>query len=622
MSRFIVQSKSDTGQVRQKNEDNLHAESHDEYTLLIVCDGMGGHEAGEKASAIAVQSLIHSLSRAAPNNRYPDLISQALKNADQRVFEESIKSKIPSMGTTASVVLIRNNMLYVGYVGDSRVYLFRRDGKRYYQYLKTADHNHKTIAQRNDQKIPENEGNALIQAIGGGVEGVAPSTYKGFSFERGDLILVCSDGLTDMVSDQQIEQIIHQVPFEKLADELVEVANRQGGEDNISVVLLGDQETQRFVQGAQQEEKRRDEQQRQEEQRHQAEQERRENKARAQRQKEAAHHAQQKERQKEEARVRTEQHLMRERKTRQSHEKIPPDGRNHARAVHAQSKQKRDSRHSQKQPNKSNQENPPNKQNRSAKSPYQSRPKDVAPQKPANNNRMFAVVVITFGLIMAGLLMFLLSDPPENKAEKELVDVRAQYETLKQEKSDLAQNVTDLENMIRNFDHVALIQYQFDIKRNEVIEEIESKLKLTSDQACANGVIDCSSLTDPDNNPDPKDTAQNGENNDSPEDTEKSLRESKWKGAQKNLTSLINALGSIDLADEKSFGEERVIEYDAFIRGLNDNDNVKTERLERIKGCKHKPEESNTCVYDTNNGYPQEMCAFLCYLVQSQQKDE
>ena len=110
MSRFIVQSKSDTGQVRQKNEDNLHAESHDEYTLLIVCDGMGGHEAGEKASAIAVQSLIHSLSRAAPNNRYPDLISLELKNADQRVFEESIKSNITWMGTTASVVLIRNNM--------------------------------------------------------------------------------------------------------------------------------------------------------------------------------------------------------------------------------------------------------------------------------------------------------------------------------------------------------------------------------------------------------------------------------------------------------------------------------------------------------------------------------
>ena len=305
MNRFIVHSKSDVGQVRQKNEDNLYAETNDTYTLLIVCDGMGGHEAGEKASAIAVQSLIHYLSREESNNQYPYLISQSLKNTDKRVFEESQKLKAPSMGTTASVVLVRNNMLYVGWVGDSRVYLFRRDGKRYYQYLKTADYNFKTIAQRNDQKIPDNEGHALIQAIGGGVEGVAPSTYKGFPFESGDLILVCTDGLTDMVSDQQITQMIHNVPFDQLADELVKAANRQGGEDNISVVLLGDRETQHFVQSVQEEEKIREEQRRQEEQqrveeRIQIEKQREEQERETQRKREALLRAQEEEQQREE----------------------------------------------------------------------------------------------------------------------------------------------------------------------------------------------------------------------------------------------------------------------------------------------------------------------------------
>ena len=250
MSRFIVHAKSDTGQVRQKNEDNVYTHCDDEYCLLIVCDGMGGHEAGEEASRIAVQILVRSLSRESPYNLYADLMLQALKKADQRVYEQSIRLNTPSMGTTASVVLQRNNMLYVGWVGDSRIYLFRRDGNQYFQYLKTADHNNKTTAEKNNLPPPKGKGNALNQAIGGGVQGVEPSTYRGFSFQQGDLILICSDGLTDMVCDQQIKQIIHEVPFDQLVEHLVDAANEQEGKDNISVVAMGDYTTQTFVKRA------------------------------------------------------------------------------------------------------------------------------------------------------------------------------------------------------------------------------------------------------------------------------------------------------------------------------------------------------------------------------------
>ena len=247
-SKFIVVGKSDTGHVRQNNEDSLHAVSNDDYTLLLVCDGMGGHEAGEAASTIAIQSLIRSLSRKVHRNHYSSLVSQSLQIADRKVFHDSLRLNVPTMGTTASVVLIRNNMLYIGWVGDSRVYVFRRDGSAYYLYVKTDDHNFKTMYQKDGQRLPADvDGNILTQAIGGGVEGVNPSTYKGFSYETGDLILVCSDGLTNMVSDAEIKQMIHKVPFDNLVDEMIDRANENGGKDNISVLMLGDREAQRFV---------------------------------------------------------------------------------------------------------------------------------------------------------------------------------------------------------------------------------------------------------------------------------------------------------------------------------------------------------------------------------------
>lgn len=247
-NRFVVSGRSDTGLVRQNNQDTMHAKSNDDFTLLIVCDGMGGHEAGETASAIAMQSLIRSLSRKVHRNQYSSLVSQSLEIADRKVFHNSIRLNTPTMGTTASVVLLRDTMLYVGWVGDSRVYVFRRDKDEYYLYVKTDDHNYKTMAKRSGQPLPDDvDGNILVQAIGGGVEGVTPSTYKGFSYESGDLILVCSDGLTDMVSDAEIEQLIHDVPFDNLVDGLIDTANANGGKDNISVLILGDKVAQRFV---------------------------------------------------------------------------------------------------------------------------------------------------------------------------------------------------------------------------------------------------------------------------------------------------------------------------------------------------------------------------------------
>ena len=247
-SKFIVAGKSDRGHVRQNNQDTLYAKSNDDYTLLIVCDGMGGHEAGETASAIAMQSLIRALSRKVHRNQYSSLVSQALEIADRKVFHNSIRLNTPTMGTTASVVLLRDTMLYVGWVGDSRVYVFRRDEDAYYLYVKTDDHNYKTMAQRSGQPLRDDvDGNILVQAIGGGVEGVTPSTYKGFPYESGDLILVCSDGLTDMVSDAEIEQMIHEVPFDNLVEGLIDTANANGGKDNISVIILGDTKAQRFV---------------------------------------------------------------------------------------------------------------------------------------------------------------------------------------------------------------------------------------------------------------------------------------------------------------------------------------------------------------------------------------
>ena len=639
MSKFIVHSKSDTGKVRQKNEDSLYALSNDEYALLIVCDGMGGHEAGERASAIAKQSLIHSLSQKATNNQYPDLISQALKKADKRVLEDSIRSKNQSMGTTASVVLVRNNMLYVGWVGDSRVYLFRRDGEEYYQYLKTADHNHKTIAQRNAQDLPENEGNALIQAIGGGVEGVSPSTYKGFPFEQGDLVLVCSDGLTDMVSDQKIEQMIHQVPFDRLADSLVDAANRHGGEDNISVVLLGDYTTQNFVQDPHREEEKRKEEERIRQEERQREKERR-----------------LREKQIEEARIREEQRRAQERRRAQTQTTIPPEEGTHSKIseVNHQIQQK-----------KSRKKSHPNHDER------QKKERSPEPRKPKNANRTFALVVIFFGLIMAGLLMFLLSEPPKSELQIKLEQVTAERDKLQKENLTLQEEIRDLSDEIFDINGLILkdnlkdyrvklkkdaIIDGFEEKRIEVILQIQNTLALNVSEACATKIIDCTGLqikeeeeesSDTENkdtqdsaSPEqeevesPKDTAQKDTAQDdaSESDTDRNnTANSHWKAKKDALNKLVEIFQSINMQDGITFQMEQVEEYETFVNNLDN----KTKELEKIRGCQKRKElsscematyapekEESRDPESTGLEYPKEMCVFLCYLVENKDQEQ
>ena len=243
---YTIHSYSQAGP-HKKNEDSMYVHCDERYSLLVVCDGLGGHEAGEMASKITVKHLAHSLGHEVSNNRYQALVGQSLRSADQRVFEVSTRLETPSMGTTAAVVLMRDHTLYVGWVGDSRVYLFRRDGREYYQFLKTEDHNNKTLAQKKGVKIPQGEKNSLMQAIGGGIQGVDPSTYKGFPFQQGDLIIVCSDGLTAVVSDQEIEKMIHEVPFEQLIARFVKRVEELGGVDDVSVIVMGDYTTEKFM---------------------------------------------------------------------------------------------------------------------------------------------------------------------------------------------------------------------------------------------------------------------------------------------------------------------------------------------------------------------------------------
>jgi serine/threonine protein phosphatase PrpC len=227
--RVTAAAATDIGLVREGNEDSYLTEE----PLFAVADGMGGHRGGEVASQLAVETLEKLFKKGAGD--LPDQVQEA----NRVVFERSVvDEKVAGMGTTLTAALVEGDRVRLAHVGDSRAYLLRDGDLRRLTEDHTLVHRMVTegeISQEEAETHPQRS--VLTRALG--VETVVDVDDDTVQVRPGDRLLLCTDGLTSMVSEQAIEKVLRAVPDpQEAAERLVQIANEGGGTDNTTVVVL------------------------------------------------------------------------------------------------------------------------------------------------------------------------------------------------------------------------------------------------------------------------------------------------------------------------------------------------------------------------------------------------
>ena len=235
---------SDVGVVRPNNEDSHGSCWLDDGSLfVIVADGMGGHHAGEVASGLAVQ-VVEDIVGREPEADPRERIYNALMEANEAIREEGKRSGTQGMGTTSVVAVCRGAEVHIGLIGDSRCYQFRRG----HLLWRTVDHTR--VQDLIDAgKIDEVEARThpeagmLTRALGhtrmaDGRPLVPDVLAEPLVLEEKDALLMCSDGLHDLVEDWELGRIIAAQPPEASARQLIELARERGGHDNITVAVI------------------------------------------------------------------------------------------------------------------------------------------------------------------------------------------------------------------------------------------------------------------------------------------------------------------------------------------------------------------------------------------------
>jgi serine/threonine protein phosphatase PrpC len=242
--KFVA--RSEIGHARENNEDKFDFYEPDEEPLLaargsvyLVCDGMGGHNAGQIASELAAKQFLHAYYHLGGTAQ--EAARQAILQAHHYIAE--MASKVPSrygMGTTLTALILKQDEGILAHVGDSRCYRLREG------VFEPLSRDHTLVARLVEQGIltPEQakyhpQRNVIRQAVGVAdpSEPLEPD-IETFPLQAGDLYLLCSDGLTDMVDDAEIEAVLREEPPTRAAWRLVDRALANGGRDNITVVLV------------------------------------------------------------------------------------------------------------------------------------------------------------------------------------------------------------------------------------------------------------------------------------------------------------------------------------------------------------------------------------------------
>jgi protein phosphatase len=231
--------KTDVGLVREKNEDSMLIDPA--HGLYVVCDGMGGHVGGQVASQLAVATISEVIRTRNPDPEpdEPDRLVTAIRCANAAVFARARSDpSLHNMGTTVVAIRGENDMLHVCHVGDSRIYRLRQGA---FEQV-TRDHSLINLYEDNPELAarfgPPNS-NVIVRAVG--LREQVEVDHRVVAVEPGDMYLLCCDGLTDMVDDWILREMLAdgmQGALDECCDTLVRAALSNGGVDNTTVVIM------------------------------------------------------------------------------------------------------------------------------------------------------------------------------------------------------------------------------------------------------------------------------------------------------------------------------------------------------------------------------------------------
>ncbi|SMF22004.1 PP2C family protein-serine/threonine phosphatase [Pseudobacteriovorax antillogorgiicola] len=238
--RIVIYGKTDIGRTRKNNQDSLYVSS--EHGLVVVADGIGGRKGGEVASKMAVDGMKQAY-LSCDSLRHEEVSPFLIKSIDkvnQSIIKHGKKhSEVEGLATTLNCLLFVGEKAYICHLGDSRTYLYYKAN----MWQLTFDHNIENYVERGwlpDETLMNNsKPGALVRALGLAEE-CDVDIYE-INLKPGEILITCSDGLTSMVSDSEIRKIVqansHQLHH--LPKLLVDTANRNGGQDNITVAISG-----------------------------------------------------------------------------------------------------------------------------------------------------------------------------------------------------------------------------------------------------------------------------------------------------------------------------------------------------------------------------------------------
>ncbi len=241
---MVICVSSDVGKIREINQDSYFYCDNNQLPIFVVADGMGGHNAGEIASNLAIQIIKEAYNRekdriVEKELELPRFINETLIKANNRVFMEANEQEsCQGMGTTITMGFIYENELFIGHIGDSRAYLLR-DGEL---VQLTQDHSlvaelvrNGSISQEEARNHPQK--NIITRALG--TDSNVNIDIVSRDLQNGDIILLCTDGLTNMVSEKRIREILISCgDLKNICDTLINSANALGGFDNSTVMVI------------------------------------------------------------------------------------------------------------------------------------------------------------------------------------------------------------------------------------------------------------------------------------------------------------------------------------------------------------------------------------------------
>lgn len=239
--RWEVSARSETGYVREENQDRMSRDRVGLGEAYVIADGMGGHNGGALAAELTVNAVQQSLAAAPPELTVAAAITRAFDEANRIVYERagSGDPETEGMGSTALLLLTSGSLAYVAHVGDSRAYLYR---ERELRQL-TTDH---TRVQRmvdagmlSAEEAQHHPEASIIERAMGHRPQVEVDIGRALELREGDGILLCSDGLSGYVDDEGIEAVLlSEGTVQEVADRLIELALERGGQDNVTVQFI------------------------------------------------------------------------------------------------------------------------------------------------------------------------------------------------------------------------------------------------------------------------------------------------------------------------------------------------------------------------------------------------